>query len=44
MEQKKNAIMGMFAMSLMGDSKVRPSTTKAMPPFWMAVSREMATI
>ena len=36
--------MGMLAMSLIGDSKVRLRTTKAMPPFWIAVSREMATI
>ena len=43
-EQKKNPIIGMFAISRIGDSKVKLSTRKAIPPFCIAVSREMAII
>ena len=43
-EQKKNPIIGMFAMSRIGDSKVKLSTKKAIPPFCIAVSREIAII
>ena len=42
--QKKKAMIGMTAMSLMGDTKVSVMTVKAMPPFCMAVSRDMAII
>ena len=34
----------MRLMSLTGDSKVSVSTVKAIPAFWMAVSREIAII
>ena len=43
-EQKKKPIIGILAMSLIGDSKVKLRMMKAMPPFWNAVSREIAII
>ena len=43
-EQKKNASIGMTPISLYGEGKVMLSTMKAIPPFCMAVSREMAMI
>ena len=43
-EQRRNPKIGMLAISLIGEGKVRPNTTKAIPAFWMAVSREMAMI
>ena len=43
-EQKRKARIGMMLMSLTGESNVSVRTVKAIPAFWMAVSREMAII
>ena len=43
-EQKKKLMTGMMPMSLYGEGKVMFNTIKEIPPFCIAVSRDMAMI